>query len=551
MLAVRRSLTPRKRRGIFMYEHAPKHGEGQIIDPELAEARLLGDVDNLLVQLNLHGRLVERVLQDDIQNKATALCEAAIPAAVTTTHHRIEYRQDETGRQGRVITWLGKTAIELAESGYEFHFSPEARERVDIEVREAADAQENLRPGIAKVFISPKMSIVDASTAIARAEHLHEDDSLRVSYVITDAKGEVIGRKMQSLLVRDIPLSAWTAMLADEANVFGRSFTVRDKESALSVMELFDQLDLPEARLPEGPVTLVEAVLPYIQDVGARESVRHQLEAFRGDQSFYAEQARSKAEEWSSFDIELARSLKSGKASHEVRRRIASFQHDWNEEALEVIQRHEVGDTEYLMTRELAGVLERSIRRELEGRIAVVTGNERAISAVTEAIRMKIVEQDSEFDLMRANGASAEQIHAAQMNLARVVVRQNIRTGGGCAGSTTNMFGTKDGDLAAPGSEYISGVGEQASPYKESSGEDKSNWKWKKGVCAVEKCSSRPGQTEVGPCSVCRHCQAEFDAGRDPTKGTISRAAPKVKKAAGSLTLRGIMFSENAKKQAA
>lgn len=46
----------------------------------------------------------------------------------------------------------------------------------------------------------------------------------------------------------------------------------------------------------------------------------------------------------------------------------------------------------------------------------------------------------------------------------------------------------------------------------------KENWKWKQGVCQVQTCPTRPGKTEVGPCSVCRSCQAKFDKGGDPTK---------------------------------
>lgn len=501
-----------------MHEHAPLSGKEQLVNPNLAEARLLTDVDNLLVQLNLHGALNGRVLEDDIQNKATALCEAAIPAAVTTTQHKVERRLDESGRSERVITWLGKTAVELAEGGREFHFSESANRRVDIEVKEAMHAQKILRAGTAQVFISPKMSAKDAPRNVAKAEHLHEDDSLRVSFAVTDSEGRVVGRKMRSLLVRDIPLNAWVAMLKDEANIFGQTFSLDDEESALSVMELFDQLDLGEEKLPEGPVTLVEAVLPYIDDAVAKESVRHQLEAFRGDQSFYADQARRRAEEWSAFDVELARSLESGKATYEAVRRIASFQHEWNEEALGVIRRHDMGNAKYRMTRELAAVLERSIRRELEGRVATVTGNERALAGVSAADQANIIRQDAEVCALRANGAPPELVQRAQMNLARLVVSKPIRTGGGCAGSTANIFGSEDSELLLPGSEYQNGVGEMTSPHKESSGEDKSNWKWKKGVCTIKKCSTRPGQTDVGPCSICRHCQAEFDAGRDPTK---------------------------------
>ncbi|MCA9327159.1 hypothetical protein KDA14_01390, partial [Candidatus Saccharibacteria bacterium] len=194
------------------------------------------DVDNLSTQLRLHGNIPQTVLEDDIQNKITALCETAIPAAVTSTDHKVEHRVDESGHRKRVITWLGKTAIELAEAGREYHFSDEAHERVAIEIQEAVDAQENLAAGTAKVFISPKMTEKDASKAVAMAENLYDEDSVRVSRAITDEKGEIVGRTMQSLLVRDIPLSAWVAMLEDEANIFGRSFDIEDRDSALSIM---------------------------------------------------------------------------------------------------------------------------------------------------------------------------------------------------------------------------------------------------------------------------------------------------------------------------
>lgn len=47
------------------------------------------------------------------------------------------------------------------------------------------------------------------------------------------------------------------------------------------------------------------------------------------------------------------------------------------------------------------------------------------------------------------------------------------------------------------------------------------SWKWKRGICVVKTCSTRPSKTEVGPCSVCRKCQAVFDRGKDPTKGSM------------------------------
>lgn len=44
------------------------------------------------------------------------------------------------------------------------------------------------------------------------------------------------------------------------------------------------------------------------------------------------------------------------------------------------------------------------------------------------------------------------------------------------------------------------------------------NWRWTRGVCRVDECPTKPGQTEVGPCNVCRGCQTEFDRGNNPTR---------------------------------
>lgn len=41
---------------------------------------------------------------------------------------------------------------------------------------------------------------------------------------------------------------------------------------------------------------------------------------------------------------------------------------------------------------------------------------------------------------------------------------------------------------------------------------------WKKGVCIIDNCPTRPGQTEVAQCSICRGCQAHFDRGLNPAK---------------------------------
>ncbi|MBX4197332.1 hypothetical protein KW801_02110 [Candidatus Saccharibacteria bacterium] len=45
---------------------------------------------------------------------------------------------------------------------------------------------------------------------------------------------------------------------------------------------------------------------------------------------------------------------------------------------------------------------------------------------------------------------------------------------------------------------------------------ERKNWKWKKGVCLVKECPTRPAKIKVGPCSVCEKCQGLYDDGKDP-----------------------------------
>jgi hypothetical protein len=51
----------------------------------------------------------------------------------------------------------------------------------------------------------------------------------------------------------------------------------------------------------------------------------------------------------------------------------------------------------------------------------------------------------------------------------------------------------------------------------EDADDDPEDWEWSSGVCRISNCPTRPGATEVGPCAVCRDCQAIFDTGDDPT----------------------------------
>lgn len=498
------------------------------VSQELAEFRLLTEVHKLRAQLDEEGNVPLEIEQGVRQNLQTAVAEISMPYAVTTTVHRVEYHEDEKGRPKRVITWLGKNAVEVAMGGEAFHFSPEARKRVSIEIDEAKHAEEHLHEGRAAVFISPKMSAYDAPLEIARAEHLADEDSIRVSTPVCIDDGTVVARRMQSLLVTDIPLTAWAAMLQDPSNIFGKAFILRNEHSALSVMELFSQLELPAADLPDGPVTLVEAVIPYLHDDLSRKKVAQQVERFRKDQKLYSDEATRKSDEWYRFDLELARSLAQHVSSFEIKRFITVLQHEWDERELEVLEAHSLEDATYRMTEELAAMLEKKKRLLLGRTAAVVTNNDRALKNVPEHEKEQILRQHYAILEAEKQGISMQQIRLMQAAMERQVARTDIKVGGGCAGGTQyendrltalNLGRTESDGSGAP----------------ESAENNRGNWKWKRGVCQVRACPS-PKPTEVGPCSVCRRCQNEFDRGHDPTKaGTPART--KTAKPSGNIAL--------------
>ncbi len=471
----------------------------------LEQRRLLTEVEHIRTHFRPDGILEPDVDQALLLNRMTSVEEMSIPAAVTTSVQRVEIIETDDGRSRRTITWLGKTAVQVAESGYEHHISEAAFKRVRVEVAEAQYHEAHLQPGMAHLLISPKMSRHDASTEIAKLEHLHDDDAIRVSYPVTDNRGAVTARRIESLLVTGIELPAWIRMLRDPDNLFGKSFDVTDERSALSVMELFDQMSLPEASLPEGPVTIVEAVLPYIADLSTRCDVEAQLEDFRNNQKQYHKVAEKTARKWLDFDIELARSLD-----------------EWSDEDLHTILRHDVAG-EYIMTNELAAVLEKANEQILKSQAAVAVNSRKLRNQAAPETMRHLQSEISQLEIMCRSAVDPRQLAAQEARVARIFARQNFKLQGGCAGGSQSKFKDNSPD------ELPSESSESELPATEDS-EDQTSWAWKKGVCRVNNCLS-PKPTDVGPCRVCRSCQRDFDEGIDPTKGTLITAESKAAKA--------------------
>lgn len=478
-----------------MADAAETAGQTERCIPIPKDERVLTEVDQLTAHAREGGSYDPRVLQDVFTNLVTATKEAAMPYSVSTVEH--EYRETD---RGGTYTWLGRTAVEAAASGYRFHDHDSARQRVGVEVDEARYAEEDQKPGTLKVFISPRMSRKDAPEWVAREEHLADDDAIRISWLEADSQGRIEKKVLQSILVRDIPLGAWVGMLKDPNNIFGKSIEVDDPDSALSVMEKHREMELPMNALPEGPVSIVEAVLPYINDPFIANKVREQLARFRGNQADMHEKAETIAAEWLRFEEDLAQSLHTGFASQNIKNFIYALQEHWGDEALDTIRSHQIEDGELRMSRKLAIVLEGGKRNTLWASAGVLTGNDAVLEQISPEAAEKIIEMNL---ALQSAEYGSERYWSIMYGRDRLIAQENIETGGGCPGLTSNVFS---------GDKKEKTVLEEFLETKES----KKSWKWKKGICVIKECPTRPGSTDVGPCDVCRGCQACFDKGEDP-----------------------------------
>lgn len=414
--------------------------------------RLLTEVDHLLVARTAPYVYDQAVEADVVQNLFTAVQEQAMPAAVTETRHEAI---DDPERKGRIFMWMGRTAVENAMTGYMYHRHDAARKRVGVEVDEARHAA-TMTTDKVRVFISPRMTRADAPLAVARAEHVGDDDAVRVSWLETDSgKTE---RVMQSLLVKYVPFEAWVAMLEDEGNLFGGAVSLEDRQSALSVMKAHRQLELPKSVLPRGPVSIVEAVIPYIQDAELRRKVSAQARNYvQKDQEQLRRDAEAKADEWLEFEKELTESLVVEKATDTIRRFVDDMHANWSPAALEVIRKHTFG-SELAMTRQLAAVLESAEQKLLSGRAAVLADAEfvlRQVGSMEQLQRM----QDTERLIMLSRQSGFDyQTMLMQQN--RLFASHNIKSGGGgCPGENRTQFGAGEATalleaIANPFSEY-------------------------------------------------------------------------------------------------
>jgi hypothetical protein len=470
-------------------------------DQTLIEDRLLSEADHLNSWRNVDGSHSQFALKAVNENLTPAVKEASMPYAVSTTHQPLidgEYM------------WLDQTSVEVARTGYKFHRHEAAIMRVGVEEDEAIDVRDNLTPGRIKVLISPKMSGKDAPREIAEKEHLAEDDAIRIHGLDIEENGQVRGKFMQSILVSDIPLSGWVRMLKDPNNIFGKSITLDDEESALSVMKVHKELELSEDKLPNGILSVVEALLPYL-DKEDRQKVEQHIVLFNCDQDSLHKIAENITYRWLTFETDLADSLDSGYANKEVEKFIRQLSFEWGEDELALLEEHLTPSGGFIMDRKLAAILESARRNTLWSASAVITNNEKIVSQLSESAREQIHDNEMAIQTMINNGNDYREIAAVEIKNNQIIAKEKIEVGGGCPGEALNVFGNKKDSSEASTPENGTNSPEDSS--------DREKWKKKKAECVVKGCPSRPGKVEVGPCGVCMgYCQKIYDEGGDPNK---------------------------------
>lgn len=494
----------------------------RLYSAELQQLRLLTEVHHLLQARNPDGSYDLDVQTGVFENLVAKAQEDAMSGAVTVSFQPRADIVAETGEKQRVFLWRGlgrlATTEAVAESGYTYHATEAAYRRVAVEVREARRCQDTLQPGIAQMFLSPKMTRDDAPYEIADKEHLADEDAIRVYRAVTDDRGRVIGRRTESLLAQDVPLSAWVKMLRDPNNIFifkkEKSIPVVNERSAIGVMEAFEHLDLPEQLLPEGPVTILAELVRYIddpKDAALRESVVRQISRFREDQQRLRDEAVRVAREWLLFDVSLAESLATGIMQHDVKQLVMILQNQWSDETLMLLREHELPDGQYSMSSRLAAHLEQAWQKVHLGEVAIAIGDQRALQNIDESTAQRLAACSHRIRELELAGANPMVIAEQKAEQLREVSRSNVAPGGGCSGPNGFEFGRSptDGTVA----QRSGGSGTNDGTSNEGVG------RIHKAVCRTSGCPSRPSEVLVGGCKICLgSCQPLWDRGIDPEK---------------------------------
>ncbi len=530
----------------------------------LEQKQFLTEANILLLNRRPDGSYPKEVLEATRFNLKTKVKEDGFMNAVSHSFQPVgEYTTPEgETRRTLIQKGLGKTAMQIAESGFEYHWSEPAFKHVRYHVKEARRDESELKPDKWHVMIEPKFSTSDADEDVAKSEHMAGTDALRTSYAATDKYGNITGRHMTAILVSDVPITAWVAMLQDENNLWGKAFDIQDPDSSLGPMGLFDQLDLSLELLPEGPINLVEAVTPYITDEQARLSVGEQILGLRQDQQKLDDEADYTAGEWLEFVKVMADSLATGRMHKDIKIFAMQLQNDWDADTLELLKRHEGDYGGYSMSVELAAILEEEWERINVGKAAIVVGDKRALKNVSKE-KADQMRNDILFlrTLQQGSLIGAAEYAAITTKINRTIARADIKVGGGGCGPELKSRLGKKRDSNNPDSIYHDLDSQSlneggAQEQNEISADDSDN----EGVgkihydrCRTGICPSKSKIVKVGGCRICLdHCQPEYDKGNDPLDVFSYTPQPEIVGAGrtnGLLGLFGIQHAQISKQE--
>ncbi len=392
-------------------------------------ARLLTEVDRLFRSIGPDRTMPATVLDATFMNLST-LAKEHIPHAVSTVEHTWD---------GQQFWWGRETCIQSAKSGGNYYRTPQAFLRLEHEVAEARYVDQLRDPDQCQVFVSPKMTANDAPEEVAALDNLHRDDMLRIHWVEVDERGAPRRKFMQALLVTDIPLSSWKAWLKDEGNIFGKSIDVDGEDSALSVMKIFRELSLPREKLPEGVVSLVESVLPFVP-ADKQASVQKQLDLFRSDQEDLHRKVEVVATRWLHFETELAFSLLDKQATPAIVQFIESLKTSWTDADQALFRAHEMPGGDWRMSRSLAARIEEARKNIFLSAASLVTGCEEVIGQADDEAVHKIITNEMLIQQMLQNGASLQEVARVEAGNNNLIARQNFKIKGGCPGDSDGKF---------------------------------------------------------------------------------------------------------------
>jgi hypothetical protein len=388
------------------------------------------------------GTVPQDILSDQEGQYISHVKEAAIPRAVHTSYQRYE--------NGK-YWWRRQTDEEMANNGYAY-YEPAIHPRIDQDKAEATHLRHSLRAGRYLGFLSLKATEMDMPEEVAERANLHRDDLLRIHWLDTDEQGAIRGKFMQSALVRDVPIEAWVAMLRDPANIFGKAIHVEDERSALAVIKTFRELDLPQDRLPDGVVSLAEAVLPYVP-AESQASVSAQIELLKCDQTELHQKAANVAVRWMAFDAELARSVLQGQATPEVQTFVDGLSDAWNDEDLALFAAHQLPGRGLSMSFKLAARIEEAKQNLILVPAAVVGGNQEVIDELGSEAAATIYMKEMRIQELQLRGASLREISAVEQSKDRQVAAANVSVGGGCPGDVNGNFRTNKKDAVKKSGE--------------------------------------------------------------------------------------------------